>query len=280
MFPFIKAAALLALVLVPSAAEAASCKSLRAKLARAESQGYAKAVVRQRGQLSKTDRLVASFGCRKTGKPRSAECGALRDVRRRMVRNLRQLERSAAPARNRALRKRVKRACRSFEGSKAGIAKAMGGKGGPKKGAAKKVARKDGVAVRRRKLKGTYRTMCVRLCDGFAFPVSLSTRPKRFRVDGEACAAMCPGVKLRLYASPAAKPALENARDAETGEPYAKLATAFRHRERFEPACRCRFTKQAAIDQGTPVREAVKPKRPVEGTAPRVRVVGPDYFAR
>jgi Protein of unknown function (DUF2865) len=38
----------------------------------------------------------------------------------------------------------------------------------------------------------TYRTLCVRTCDGYYFPISYSTQPSRFPDDERTCQAMCP----------------------------------------------------------------------------------------
>ncbi|MGY3125847.1 hypothetical protein ACVWXQ_009784 [Bradyrhizobium sp. S3.14.4] len=40
---------------------------------------------------------------------------------------------------------------------------------------------------------GTYRTVCVRTCDGAYFPVSFATVPARFPDDEKTCKALCPG---------------------------------------------------------------------------------------
>ena len=37
----------------------------------------------------------------------------------------------------------------------------------------------------------TYRTLCVRLCDGYYFPVSFSTLPNHFQRDAELCQSRC-----------------------------------------------------------------------------------------
>src|SRR5690606_21240858 len=39
---------------------------------------------------------------------------------------------------------------------------------------------------------GTFRTLCVRTCDGYYFPISFSTTTERFADDERACRAMCP----------------------------------------------------------------------------------------
>ena len=90
---------------------------------------------------------------------------------------------------------------------------------------------------------------------------------------------MCPGTQLRLYAAPARGGGLKDARDVETGEPYPKLATAYRHREVFDRACACRFAGVPKLDYGAPVQTERKRQRAVLKPAPDVRVVGRDYFA-
>ena len=47
----------------------------------------------------------------------------------------------------------------------------------------------------------TYRTLCVRLCDGFYFPISPATPQSRFARDADACSASC-GSEARLFYHP------------------------------------------------------------------------------
>jgi hypothetical protein len=48
---------------------------------------------------------------------------------------------------------------------------------------------------------GTYRTLCVRLCDGFYFPISYSTLRERFVADAKQCEQRCPS-RSRLFVHP------------------------------------------------------------------------------
>jgi hypothetical protein len=86
---------------------------------------------------------------------------------------------------------------------------------------------------------GTYRTLCVRTCDGYYFPISFSTTSDRFPDDAQACQTMCPGAEARLFYhdNPGGGP--ENM-VAITGEPYSSLPTAFQYRTSLKPACTCR----------------------------------------
>ena len=42
---------------------------------------------------------------------------------------------------------------------------------------------------------GTYRTLCVRTCDGYYFPISYSTVPSKFADDERLCQRLCPAAK-------------------------------------------------------------------------------------
>ena len=49
----------------------------------------------------------------------------------------------------------------------------------------------------------TYRTLCVRLCDGFYFPVSFSTLPSHFPQDADVCSSKCAApTELFYYPNP------------------------------------------------------------------------------
>src|SRR5690606_1433081 len=45
-----------------------------------------------------------------------------------------------------------------------------------------------------------YRTLCVRTCDGYYFPISYSTIPSRFAEDERVCQRMCPAAEVMLFA--------------------------------------------------------------------------------
>ncbi|MEZ5925393.1 MAG: DUF2865 domain-containing protein [Hyphomicrobiaceae bacterium] len=84
---------------------------------------------------------------------------------------------------------------------------------------------------------GNYRTLCVRLCDGYYWPVSFSTGRDGFADDKDACEASC-GVPVRLfyYSNPDGSP--EEAVDLK-GQRYANLANAFRYRSEYVDSCKC-----------------------------------------
>ncbi|MGQ0674220.1 MAG: DUF2865 domain-containing protein [Hyphomicrobium sp.] len=84
----------------------------------------------------------------------------------------------------------------------------------------------------------TYRTVCVRLCDGGYFPLSYATTPEWFDADEKLCQSGC-GTPARLfvYKNPGQTPADMIDRQ---GRPYTGLATAFRFQNGYDPACSCR----------------------------------------
>jgi Protein of unknown function (DUF2865) len=86
---------------------------------------------------------------------------------------------------------------------------------------------------------GTYRTLCVRTCDGFYFPISFSTTSDRFPADAQTCQSMCPGAQATLYYYPNPGGGPETM-VSMTGEPYSALPTAFQYRTSLNPACTCK----------------------------------------
>src|SRR5262245_61572043 len=102
---------------------------------------------------------------------------------------------------------------------------------------------------------GTFRTVCVRTCDGFYFPISYSTSPDRFRDDEQACQRMCPASDVSLYTYH--NPGEEMAQAVSlNGRLYTELPTAFQYRKAVDPACSCR--------------------RPGESWAQTLKAIGPD----
>jgi len=86
---------------------------------------------------------------------------------------------------------------------------------------------------------GTFRTVCVRTCDGYYFPISYSTAPDRFREDEQTCQRMCPASEVALYTYH--NPGEEMAQAVSLGgRLYTELPTAFQYRKSMSPECSCR----------------------------------------
>lgn len=84
---------------------------------------------------------------------------------------------------------------------------------------------------------GTYRTLCVRLCDGFYFPVSFAVRRERFAHDDSVCRRRC-GSEARLFVHRNPGEDVEDMRDL-SGRPYKNLSSAFLYRTSYQPSCKC-----------------------------------------
>lgn len=84
---------------------------------------------------------------------------------------------------------------------------------------------------------GVYRTVCVRLCDGYYWPITFAAGRDRFYQDARACAAGC-GAEARLFYH-ATTAEMASAVDL-TGRAYARLPTAFLYRKALIPGCACR----------------------------------------
>ena len=90
---------------------------------------------------------------------------------------------------------------------------------------------------------GTFRTLCVRKCDGYYFPVSFSTTRERFEQDAQSCQAMCPGAEVELYYHGMPSQDSEDMISYRTDEPYTNLATAFSYRKKISEGCECKFSR-------------------------------------
>lgn len=94
----------------------------------------------------------------------------------------------------------------------------------------------------------TIRTVCVRLTDGYFWPISYSTISDFIGQDAQTCQAMCPNtaVDLYYYDNPGQEP--EQMRNM-SGSPYTSLPTAFAYRNNFdrEASCRAKPTSGGAV---------------------------------
>jgi Protein of unknown function (DUF2865) len=94
---------------------------------------------------------------------------------------------------------------------------------------------------------GTYRTLCVRTCDGYYFPISYSTVPGKFAEDEATCQRLCPATEAVLFSH--RNPGEDVARAVSaSGKVYSDLPTAFSYRKQYNPACSCRAPGQSWAD--------------------------------
>jgi hypothetical protein len=87
---------------------------------------------------------------------------------------------------------------------------------------------------------GTFRTICVRTCDGFYYPISAATSSARFAEDEKACRASCPATEVQLYSHRNPGEGINEAVSVSTQQPYTAMPNAFRYRTALDQACSCR----------------------------------------
>jgi hypothetical protein len=86
--------------------------------------------------------------------------------------------------------------------------------------------------------RGSYRTVCVRLCAGYFFPISFTTTPARFAKNAAECSARCnSAARLYVYPNPGGEPEQMIGLD---GTPYTELQSAFLFRTTYDAACTCK----------------------------------------
>ena len=101
--------------------------------------------------------------------------------------------------------------------------------------------RKVWSTARRLKNHNTFRTVCVRRCDGYYFPVSFSTDEEGLLNDAAACANMCPGAEMELFSHRTSTETAEQMVSTVDGTLYTDLANAFSHQQKYDPKCTCNF---------------------------------------
>jgi hypothetical protein len=111
----------------------------------------------------------------------------------------------------------------------------------------------------------TYRTLCVRLCDGYYFPVSFSTLPNHFQRDAQLCQSQCAApAELFYHQNPGGS--VEQMLSFGAQQPYTSLKSAFRYRKEFIQGCSC---KQAEYDQSAVEKRAEMPPTPGAPAVPQ-----------
>jgi len=94
---------------------------------------------------------------------------------------------------------------------------------------------------------GSVRTVCVRTCDGYYFPISYATNASRFAQDEKTCQRMCPAAEVMLFSYPTQGADITQATSIN-GQPYTALPNALKYRTEFNPSCTCRRAGQSWAD--------------------------------
>lgn len=108
---------------------------------------------------------------------------------------------------------------------------------------------------RRVKNSGSYRTMCVRVKDGFYWPISYSRNKSQFRKDRIKCQKSCSG-KVKLYYYKNNSDDISKMRDLK-GKRYSSLKTAFLYRKKYVKGANCKPKPWSAQAKAVHKRYAV-----------------------
>ncbi len=237
------------------------CSSLEAQLASGKQGGskkYARAAKRQRAELQKVQQRMRGLDCHLPGIFRfgsdGGQCRSLQDTASRMRANLQKLSARAggnavSPAQRRSiLAKLDANGCRDRNHRKLppGVTAGLSDRKLPNlknriivRGPNGEIPPSAGILL------GSYRTMCVRTCDGYYFPISFSARQSDFNRDRLICESMCPGTEVQLYYHSVPDQESEDMISL-AGQAYTDHPNALRYRSTSavrEPACSCRATK-------------------------------------
>jgi hypothetical protein len=91
-----------------------------------------------------------------------------------------------------------------------------------------------------------YRTVCVRTCDGYFFPISFSTSQDRFRDDEATCQRMCPAAEVMLFShrNPGEdmRQAVSTSGDRKL---YTELPNAFKYKTEWSNTCVCKQANES-----------------------------------
>ncbi|HZP74914.1 MAG TPA: DUF2865 domain-containing protein [Pseudolabrys sp.] len=132
----------------------------------------------------------------------------------------------------------------------------------------------------------TYRTICVRSCDGYYYPISFATVPGKFRDDEQVCQRTCPAAEVQLYTY--RNPGEEVSQAVSlSGKLYTELPNAFKYRQALDSSCSCRHAGQSwadalkqlndnTVEQGDIVVNEERAKRMSQPLDARGRPLKPD----
>lgn len=111
-----------------------------------------------------------------------------------------------------------------------------------------------------------YRTLCVRTCDGYYFPISGSATRSDFHRDADICRRSC-GSEAQLFYHPSSSGDASNMVDL-SGRSYAHLPTAFLYRKKLVSSCTCRPAPWTASEIARHKRYAASAEKSAETTKP------------
>lgn len=247
-------------VAAPAQAQSAICYDLETRLANLQNgrsgsrssqfRRYDQAAKKVRRQLTSTQRQARRAGCRTTGIRlfQKRQCANSTGRIRQLQRELQRLE---------SLRARAGRTPRNSRRQQKELIVALARNrcGRQYENAAARYRSGGVIDGFEQPRMSTYRTVCVRSCDGYFFPISHSTTSRNFGKDEAVCRGKFPGSDVTLFYHPrGADNAMELARTID-GRAYTSMPYAFRYRETYDPACKFNRSqlRQATLGNGTSV---------------------------
>ncbi|TIN36929.1 MAG: DUF2865 domain-containing protein, partial [Mesorhizobium sp.] len=87
----------------------------------------------------------------------------------------------------------------------------------------------DGMNLPR--MNGEFRTVCVRTCDGYFFPMSNAASYGDFERDQKNCKSSCPGTEMQVFYTRGMDDDAGNMTSSATGRPYSELPTAYLYKQ-------------------------------------------------
>ena len=82
-------------------------------------------------------------------------------------------------------------------------------------------------------------SICVRSCDGFAFPVGAFHGEGDIAAHEATCRTECPGAQTALYVLPNGSSSIDEAVDAHSGRAYSQKASGFHYTTYLDESCSC-----------------------------------------
>lgn len=206
------------------------------------------------GDLDRTVTYYRSIGCQETriplfSAPKPAQCPSLEAQIGRLEANLSSLQEEAARSNYGSLQQRrddlkagLEQNCNPNGSAKAepkGLFEILFGTPASTLDASEMP---DGMSSTSRGVTtGSYRTICVRTCDGYFFPIRQNGSSASTELDSELCRASCPNAEVKLFIQPLEQE-IDTAMSADGTTAYTALPNAFRYRTSLEPTCGCRPT--------------------------------------
>ncbi|PTE11455.1 DUF2865 domain-containing protein [Mesorhizobium helmanticense] len=103
------------------------------------------------------------------------------------------------------------------------------------------------------RLGGEFRTVCVRTCDGYFFPMSNAASMGDFERDQKNCDSSCPGTEMQVFYTRGQDGDSADMTSSATGRPYRELPTAYLYKQSSRPpACGCNAAQNFEIIAGKP----------------------------